>query len=88
MASERPRRKRRASAPEVGRRIEARPETWRALDELSGDTDRSVHSLAEEAFRDLLKKHRRPRSLLEALRESARQHPANDHAPPRARRRS
>jgi predicted transcriptional regulator len=72
----------------VGRRIELSPETWHALDALSRDTDRSVHSLAEEAFRDLLKKHRRPRSLLEALRESTRQHPANDHAPPRARRRS
>jgi hypothetical protein len=72
----------------VGRRIEARPETWRALDELSREADRSVHSLAQEAFTDLLKKHRRPSSLLEALRESARRHPANDHEPTRVRRRS
>jgi hypothetical protein len=56
-----------------------RAETWRALDELSSEEGRSVHSLAEEAFGDLLRKHRRPRSLLEALRQSARQHPANDH---------
>jgi hypothetical protein len=72
----------------VGRRIEASPETWHALEALSRDEDRSLDSLAEEAFADLLKKHRRPRSLLEALRESARRHPANDSAPSRARRRS
>jgi predicted transcriptional regulator len=70
----------------VGRRIELRPETWHALDALARDESRSVHSLAAEAFTDLLRKHRRPRSLLEALRESARQHPANDHAPPRTKR--
>jgi hypothetical protein len=66
----------------------ALPHTWRALDELSQESGRSIASLAEEAFADLLKKHRRPRSLLEALRASARQHPANDLDPPRARRRS
>jgi hypothetical protein len=72
----------------VARRIELRPETWHALDALSRDSDRSVHGLVDEAVGDLLKKHRRPRSLLEALRESTRQHPANDRDPPRARRRS
>jgi hypothetical protein len=47
-------------------------------------TQRSVASrgilqeLADEAFRDLLKKHRRPVTLKEMLRESARSHPAND----------
>jgi len=81
-------RRRRRSEPEVGRQIKLSAETWHALDGLSRDEDRSVHSLAEEAFRDLLKKHRRPRSLREALRESARQYPANDHEPPRARRTS
>lgn len=62
--------------------------TWRALEELARDEHRSLASLAEEAFADLLKKHRRPRSLLEALRESARRHPANDQQPLAARRRS
>jgi hypothetical protein len=47
-----------------------------------------VHSLADEAFRDLLKKHRRPVSLREALRASTRLHPANDSEPPRAKRNS
>jgi hypothetical protein len=39
---------------------------------------RSLQELAEEAFRDLLKKHRRPTTLKEMLRESARSQPAND----------
>lgn len=81
-------RKRQRSERNVGRRIELSSETWHALDALSRDEGRSVHDLAEEAFRDLLRKHRRPRSLLEALRESARQLPANDCEPPRVRRRS
>jgi len=43
----------------------------------------SVQELADEAFRDLLKKHRRPTTLKDMLRESARSHPANDRKPPR-----
>ena len=47
---------------------------------------RRVQELADEAFRDLLKKHRRPTTLKEMLRESARSHPANDQQPlPRKR---
>jgi hypothetical protein len=82
-----PKQKQRGSGLEVGRRIALTSETWHALDALSRDTGRSLHDLAGEAFGNLLKKHRRPRSLLEALRESTRQHPANDCEPPRGRRR-
>jgi hypothetical protein len=42
----------------------------------------TLQELADEAFRDLLKKHQRPTTLKEMLRESARSHPANDHRPP------
>jgi hypothetical protein len=83
-----PKRKHRASGPEVGRRIRQEPGIWHALDGLAGDEGRSIDDLAAEAFRDLLRKHRRPQSLIEALRESARQHPANDREPPRARKSS
>jgi hypothetical protein len=38
-----------------------------------------LQDLAEEAFRDPLKKHRRPITLHDALRESLRMQPANDH---------
>ena len=69
-----------ASRPpgEVRRRIAFDADTWHALHQLSLDSMKSIQELAEEAFRDLLKKHRRPTTLKEMLRESARMHPAND----------
>ena len=51
---------------------------WQALHRLSLDFAKSVHQLADEAFRDLLDKHRRPITLSEALKESLRMQPAND----------
>jgi hypothetical protein len=66
----------------VRRRIEFDAETWHALHKLSLDRMMSVQELADEAFRDLLKKHRRPTTLKDMLRESARSHPANDRKPP------
>jgi hypothetical protein len=65
----------------VRRRVEFHAETWHALHRLSLDSMRSLQELADEAFRDLLKKHRRPVSLKDMLRESARTQPANDHRP-------
>ncbi len=53
-------------------------EVWQALHQLSLDSLKSVQELADEAFADLLRKHRRPVTLKEALRESARLLPAND----------
>lgn len=58
------------------------PEIWQALELLALDSGRSVQSLADEAFLDLLRKYHRPTSLKEALRESARRLPANDDIPP------
>jgi len=52
----------------MARRIKLAAKTWRALETLSWETDRPLNDLAEEAFADLFKKHRRPRSLREALR--------------------
>ena len=70
----------------VRRRIEFDAETWHVLHKLSLDSMKSLQELADEAFRDLLKKHRRPTTLKEMLRESARAQPANDHHPLRRRR--
>ena len=71
---------------DVRRRIEFDAGTWNALDRLSKDRMASIQELADEAFRDLLKKHRRPTTLKEMLRDSIRSHPANDpHPPPRER---
>ena len=52
---------------------------WQALHHLSLESAKSVHQLADEAVRDLLKKYRRPITLREALTESLRMQPANDH---------
>ena len=70
---------------EVRRRIAFDGETYVALDRLAKDRMASLQELADEAFRDLLKKHRRPTTLKEMLRESVRSHPANDRAPLRKR---
>jgi hypothetical protein len=48
-------------------------ETWQALDLLSRDSMKTMQELADEAFRDLLKKHGRPTDLKTALKASARQ---------------
>jgi hypothetical protein len=65
----------------VRRRIEFDAETWHVLHKLSLDSMKSLQDLADEAFRDLLKKHRRPTTLKEMLQGSARAHPANDRHP-------
>jgi hypothetical protein len=70
----------------VRRRIAFDTDTWFAFDRLAKDRMVSVQELADEAFRDLLKKHRRPTTLKEMLQESVRSHPANDQQPlPRKR---
>jgi hypothetical protein len=54
-----------------GKRVHFDDETWRALDLLGRDQMKDFQELADEAFRDLLKKHGRPVDLREALRRSA-----------------
>ena len=54
-----------------GKRVEVDEETWAALDLLARDRMMTFPELADEAFRDLLRKHNRPTGLKEALRESA-----------------
>lgn len=68
--------------------IEFDAETLRALDLLAADSMKDLQELADEAFRDLLKKHKRPSTLKEALRQSTRQYPANDQSTARAKRKS
>jgi hypothetical protein len=48
----------------------------------------SIQELADEAFRDLLKKHNRPTTLKEMLKASVRAHPDNDPIKPRKKSRS
>ncbi len=54
-----------------GKRVQFDDETWQQIDLLAHDQMKDFQELADEAFRDLLKKHGRPASLKEALRRSA-----------------
>ena len=67
----------------IGKRVQFDDETWAAVNMLRQERLRSFQQLADEAFRDLLKKYRRPVTLRDALRESVRMHPANDGPPQR-----
>jgi hypothetical protein len=57
--------------------IEFDSEIMRALTLLARDRMQDIQELADEAFRDLLKKHHRPVTLRESLKQSVRT-PAND----------
>ena len=68
-----------------GKVIKFEPEDYVALDQLARDRMMTFQDLADEAFRDLLKKHGRPTDLKDALRKSARaadadKKPARAHA--------
>jgi hypothetical protein len=54
-----------------GKRVTFDDETWTSLDMLAKDRMMDFQEMADEAFRDLLRKHGRPASLKEALRRSA-----------------
>jgi hypothetical protein len=54
-----------------GKRVQFDIETWASVDLLSKDRMMTFQELADEAFRDILKKYNRPASLKEALRKSA-----------------
>jgi len=54
-----------------GKRVQFDAETWATLDLLARDRMMYFQELADEAFRDLLRKHGRPTELMSALRQSA-----------------
>jgi hypothetical protein len=54
-----------------GKRVQFDEATWQALDLLGRDRMMEFQELADEAFRDLLRKHGRPTDLKSALRQSA-----------------
>ena len=63
----------------VGKRVTFDRETWNALDLMARDRMMTLQELADEAFRDLLKKHGRPTDLRSALKQSARELAANQN---------
>jgi hypothetical protein len=68
-----------------GKRVVFDEATWSALDLLARDRTMDFQELADEAFRDLLKKYERPTELTVALRRSAEARP---RSAPGARKRS
>jgi hypothetical protein len=68
-----------SSREEIGKRVAFDKATWLALDLYARDSMKTFRELADEAFADLLKKHERPTTLKDALRESARRIGANDN---------
>jgi hypothetical protein len=73
---------RKAEKGEQGRRklVEFDAETWAALDTLARDRLASFQELADEAFRDLLRKHQRPVGLRAALKASVKAEGGKRHA--------
>ena len=55
----------------LGKRVQFDDETWASVDLLAKDRMMAFQELADEAFRDILRKYDRPTSLKEALRKSA-----------------
>ncbi|MGE0093414.1 MAG: hypothetical protein AB7M05_10810 [Alphaproteobacteria bacterium] len=65
------------------KRVHLDERTWQVLKGLGRDSMKDFQELADEAFRDLLKKHYRPTALKAQLRQSI----ASDRAPaPKAAR--
>jgi hypothetical protein len=54
----------------VGKRVQLDDETWEAIQAVMRDSGSSFHQLADEAFADLLKKHKQPVGLKASLKES------------------
>ena len=77
-----------AKKPAVVRRklVEFDAQTWQALDLLARDSMKTFQELADEAFRDLLRKYDRPTDLKAALRQSARSSATPSGAPARRSR--
>ena len=77
-----------AKKPATVRRklVEFDAQTWQTLDLLARDSMKTFQELADEAFRDLLRKYDRPTDLKAALRQSARSLAAPSGAPSRRSR--
>jgi hypothetical protein len=53
-----------------GKRVQFDDETWQAIQAVADQTRMDFQELTDEAFADLLKKHKQPVGLKAALKES------------------
>jgi hypothetical protein len=54
----------------VGKRIQFDDQTWEAIQAAMRDAGMSFQDIANEAFADVLKKHKQPVGLMASLKES------------------
>jgi len=54
----------------IGKRVQFDEETWEALSAVARDEGVTFQEMADEAFADYLKKHKRPVGLMASLKES------------------
>jgi hypothetical protein len=54
----------------VGKRVRFDNDTWEAIEAVIRDSGSNFQELADEAFADLLKKHKQPVGLMASLKES------------------
>jgi hypothetical protein len=71
-----------------GKRVQFDDETWQAIDLLGRDQMKTLQEMADEAFRDLLRKHGRPVTSKEALRRSAGETASVHSIAPNSKRRA
>jgi hypothetical protein len=57
----------------VGKRVQFDDKTWAAIEAVTRDSGRSFQEIADEAFKDFLKKHKQPIGLMASLKESVSQ---------------
>ena len=55
--------------PMVGKRVQFIDETWEAIEAVMRHSGSSFQDLTNEAFADLLKKHKQPVGLMASLKE-------------------
>jgi hypothetical protein len=53
-----------------GKRVQFDDETWQAIDAVAKGKGKTFQQLADEAFKDLLQKHRQPVGFKAALKQS------------------
>ena len=53
-----------------GKRVQFDDDTWEAIEAIARDSGDSLQELADEVFKDLLKKRKQPVELKAALKES------------------
>jgi hypothetical protein len=56
----------------VGKRVQFDDETWEAIVALSKSESRTFQQLTDEAYADLLKKHKQPVGLMASLKQSVK----------------